>query len=364
MNFLPPTVAGDLVATRNSGIIPVVLGILALVLVSVVVVGLVINWVRKALHLTDPKAREKQRITTAGDLRTFAQTFALDKTELEVLTTLCRKNRLPHVNYYLLNAAKTNVLFQEAYEVFKRDKRLRPAFFSLFAKINQMRLLLTGLRTTAGLPLGVTISILDPKGPRWPTVLLEKDATSMTVTAPKTPAGEIVEFKELSRVTIMAEELNDAALTAVVRVLRYQNRAGRDELVLMQTQDIQTFIKQDYTYIQCRKPCTFTRCTEIQEEDKDGGESVSYVPKGEKLKGMLMNYTSTDCNMLCKEDVDNDTLLFVQVEFADGFTGDLVLHTVRKTSQGGAYLIHGKMIYMNDTIKTYMLARINGFEPV
>jgi hypothetical protein len=132
----------------------------------------------------------------------------------------------------------------------------------------------------------------------------------------------------------------------------------------MQTQDIQTFIKQDYTYIQCRKKCTFARCTETQEEHRDGSASVNYVPQEEKREGVLMNYTSKNCNLLCKANVENGTLLTMQVEFAPGFTGELVMYAIRQSPQGEAYLVHGRMVYMNDTIKTYMLARINGFEPV
>jgi hypothetical protein len=337
--------------------------IIALAFAGVIVLTLLFNLVWKKLHLDDTRERDKKRSTTGGDLKKAAETFGLDSAEQAILAELCHRFKPANVNHLFLNAPDTDALFKKAFPFFADGDARLTTFFSLLEKICRVRLMARGLRTTASLPVNQQVFVLDPKGPRWSTTLVERDKDTMTLTAPRNEAGEVVQYKELSRVTILVENLGDAALTAALRVLRYQTRQDREELVLAQTPDVQTFIKQDYLYVACKKKCTYARCREKVTEHPDGSVSTDFPPEEEFHEGVFLNYTAKTCNFLAKSDMDLNIFVTVQVDIEERVTGDhLVLQTVRKAKHADGWLVHGRLVYAQERLKNYMLARIYGYE--
>jgi hypothetical protein len=356
-----PSFGGSATAARASPLLYQALGVLALSVFIAIILVIGIKQITKALNISTPKERAKHRKTTLGDIKTAAESFSLDTAEVAVLTELCSKFKVTNVNYYFLDSEKTYALFKKVYQSYQGMEEKITTLFSLLEKVNRVRLMTSGIRTTSALPVGLTVFVLDPKGARWPTTLVERDNTTMTLTAPRDEDGALVELQELAKVTIMAEGINDAAVSAGMRVLRYQNRMNRDELVLVQTKDVQAFIKQDYTYATVRIKCTYNLCKETKKELEDGASSLSYEPESENHSAVLLNYSAKNCNFLTLDPVADGSYVTMHVNFAEGEAGDFVLLIQGVAKQSEAYIVHGKFIYMNDNIKNYMLARVNGF---
>jgi hypothetical protein len=356
-----PSFGGSATAARASPLLYQALGALALTVLIAIIVVVAIKQIAKALNLRTPEERAKHRKTTLGDIKTAAENFALDTAEVTLLTDVCQKFKVPNVNYFFWDSQKTYALFKDIYLRYRDQEETITTLFSLLEKVNRMRLNTSGVRTTSALPVGQRVFILDPKGARWPTTLVERDNVTMTLTAPRDEKGALVQLQELARVTIMAEDVNDAAVSAGMRVLRSQNRMNKDELVLVQTKDVQTFIKQDYTYTMARTKCTYALCTESKTELADGSVSVSYEPESENRPAVLLNYSAKNCNFLTQGAIADNSYVTMHVNFEAGAAGDFVLLSQGAAKQHGVYLVHGKFIYTNDKIKNYMLARVNGF---
>jgi hypothetical protein len=356
-----PSFGGSATAARASPLLYQMLGILALIFFVVIVLVVGIKQIAKALRIGTPLERAKRRKTTLGDIKTAAESFSLDTTEVALLTDLSHIFRVPNVNYYFSDSRKTYALFKKVYLRYRGQEEKLSALFSLLEKVNRVRLMTSGVRTTSALPEGQTVLILDPQGARWPATLVERDNVTMTLTAPRDENGSPIRLPELAKVTIMVEDINDAAVSAVMRVLRYQNRLNKDELVLVQTKDVQSFIKQDYTYAAVRIKCEYALCKETRIKLADGSVSTSYEPESESRPAVLLNYSAKNCNFLVTDTIADNSCVTMHVNFEAGVEGDFVLVSQGAAKQSGAYLIHGKFLYMNDITRNYMLARVNGF---
>jgi hypothetical protein len=351
---------GSALGARGDSLLYRILAVIVGILALVVIVLVAIKVLAKALHFPGPEERMRRRRTTGRDVSQAAGTYDLTRPEVALLRAMCRKYKVPNVNYFFRKPRQTYDLFQEAWADLVNSNEDHPQvglLFSMLEKVNKTRLVEQGIRSTKMLPQGLEVFYLDEKHRKRPMTIVRQDAEEMYLTLPIDEQGYPIQIPELTRVIVHVENVGEVSADALVRVLRYQTIGGREVMVVTQSTDVRVHIRQDFTRIPCNLPC---RASPLTEKKTEGG-AVVFEAAGNAQDGLLEDYTANTCRFIVPFPVAAGDALLLQLAFEKGRSAELVVKATRATADGGESRCKGSIIQMNDAALGHILPRANHF---
>ncbi|MDR1786671.1 MAG: hypothetical protein LBR23_09470 [Spirochaetaceae bacterium] len=349
---------------QNESQFPIIFGVCAGVVLIAFLLLQLAKKIKAGYHTPEYLERQKQRTTNRKDIRAVTEEYGFTQEEAQFLEVQCRDRRTPNIRYLLKDHAQTLALIKELFQASLSESNPegdQTLIFSIFKKINKIRLADAAMTTTATLPVGQKLLYVDSEGKKYTTSVIDNNEKGLTLSAPRDRSGMEVVPENLSKITLMMQEKNDIAVTIQVRVLLTQEKPGGAILLTTHGTHFESFLKHEYLYVHARLPCTLQPAAA---KPGDGGE-VTYVTESRTYKGLLLNYSGTSCNIVVKNPINLRQFLRMSVRIDGEHTEDFIVMAmdVAENKKDGIFVIHANFVKMSEGVKNYILSHIYSFTP-
>jgi hypothetical protein len=158
----------------------------------------------------------------------------------------------------------------------------------------------------------------------------------------------------------MIQGKNEIAFSTSVRVLRTQVREGVTMIAVAHSNQLESFLKHEYVYIQARVPCEMQHAESTPGSSKD---SVQYVAEGRTYDGIFLNYSGTSCNIIAKHSINIHQILSIKVKLNGQNIDEIIVMVmdVVAREENHTFLLHANFVKLTEKTKNYILSRVYSF---
>jgi uncharacterized protein YpmB len=352
---------------QNNSKLPVILGIAAVVVVLIVLIGEIVRRIQAAYIKASMSEEQKARPTGKKDIATAAREYSFTPEESRLLYEICQNYNVPNLHFFLQDYEQTTRLFKTAYQTFGGSdiQHAQALMLAIYGKICKSNAAYSIITTTMSLRAGQKMLYVDPDGKKYMTSVIDTNENEMIITTPKDKAGNDIMLQSLTKINLMIQGKNEVAFSCTVRVIRNQMTQDRPAVVVTHSNRFETFLKHEYVYVQAKTPCQ-VRAAVTNPDHRQGPDAVVYDAQGRTYNGIVLNYSGTSCNIVVKNSIRVHQLLMVETKL-DGHSTDrmvvMVMNIVEnnRQSENRMFLLHTNFVKLTERTKNHILSHVYSF---
>ncbi|GMO63943.1 MAG: hypothetical protein Ta2A_11420 [Treponemataceae bacterium] len=338
---------------NNANVVAFVFLIAVGLLVLALAVFFILRMINKQKNTPEYIERLKKRRTTDGDIKKVTDIYSFRAEEVAFIVKLCAKTVVPNIVHVLENTAIAYQFFKDTYHFLVFGglgdaEHYTTVLFSVMDKVSKQFQFTSAITSSFAIPVGQIVYYVDASGRKHESTLVGNNSNGIVLTVPLDGNGQELRPPELQTINLFFVGVGDLGYTTSVRVVRYQERANRHEMVVTHTSYFVSHLRHEYTYVSVKLPCT---CTVTE---ADGTERLQ--------KAMLVNYCGSNCNVVLPFDPGAGTHFEINMTLPEASPATIsVIAATVATLANGTYLVHANYVEMPQNIKNYIFAHTNGF---
>lgn len=351
-----------LLARQNSSNYIIIFAAL-LVILLLLVIYLIHKAVGKIHSSPQWLEAHKNLPTTKRNIENVAKEAGLTNDEKAYFAHICRKFKLPNVEYLIKDEEAINEVFKKQYkDLANREnaEEKKALVFSTRYKIERSRNNSLIITSTKSILAGQEFLYVDDRGSNWTFTLIENNPQGLFFSIPSTFANSTLKPQQLSKLNLTFVSKSGIAYLLTLRIIRYEmSKDGSPLLIASHTNTLKAMQRRNAKRMVCDRQCKFS-AVEVTSTQKGKTKEISYEPKQNKYEGKLQDISAMGCQINCTLPIQQGQYIYVEFSLDDKTINSaigLIVQTTQ-THDGTHYILHIKFIGIDIAVKNSIEALI------
>lgn len=343
-----------------------------IIFLIVIIIGLlfalaVVYSVLKQHSSAEWASKQKKKPTRLKNINAVANKYQLTKEDKYLLYSICRSQSAPNIEYLIHEQEKLIAIFRQYYSKHIKEKNseveLENRFFVLLYKLEQADTVFKMITSTRSIPNGTDLIFTDAKGRCFSLKLIKHDKNALYVLPNELFMNLSDKPMDLEKITLYFSLSGDIKCRMQVRVIRYENDAsGNNLLLLTHTNVITRLNRRNSKRKTINTNCIFSS-VKVNVKKNKNKEEIEYIPNEKQYKGIIKDISSGGCTLQTSLPIKSDQ--YIWLKFAvDRYHTSSIIGITRKGERymdSSNFLLHIRFVKISLATKNQIRAAIYDF---
>ena len=309
----------------------------------------------KNKSLSQKKTHENKCAVDKHDLKRVSGKLSLSDECFEFILHYCKLYQIKKVPLISDTEYCIDTVFKQIYAGISNDiKNLsiseieakKHTLFMIIMKIEAAKRSFTVLTSTVSLTEGMPISYITNSDNYIASKIIENNKFGLFLEAGYSRDGNLSKPKTLSPIQLYFELSGGIAYRIDTRLIRYQYRAGKTELVVMHSKDVHFSQKRKYRRKDVQLKIVFQALT-VGENEKTGKKVFTVNER--KYLGDIINISAGGCRLCVKKPIRAGQYMQISSILSTGKTisASAIIMNSKKNLYGSGYILNTRFVRMD-----------------
>jgi hypothetical protein len=352
---------GSLVLARQNKSAYLIIVIGAIFVSIFLFVWLLMKTLKKKQHSPEWIESQKKRTTKYSDIKKVTDKFKLSKKESEFLWNICRKNKVPNIQYLIHDNDTIDELFKKEYldmKVHKSPESLTTLLFRLRYHLEKASASNFIITSTTTLSEGTQLICVSSSGFQTSCILLNNSPDGMLLEIPRQLYDSPERPAELSKVLFTFIAKTGMHYAFVSRIIRYQigfnNKSG---ILISHTNDLKTQTQRLSKRVLFDREGLFSAVNVIE-----GEKSEKFTLHEKKYKCTISNISGDGCCILTSLPIKENQFICIEIPLHDKENTAIGKIVATRKTTDGVFALHIKFIQINPAFQNDLFSFVYNYD--
>lgn len=317
--------------------------------------------------IKEAKKKSNKQTFDSVAFQVMADRLTLTKDEKVFLEQLCKKSTVTDLPLIAETDYCITTIFKTLYQNLCKNKEKLSAtelenkkffFFMIIHKIEEVKKTFSLLTSTTAFSEDLPISYITDDKIHHTSKIVENNSTGLYLALDKI---HISSSPPLSKIILYLELRGGIAYQATTRIIRYQTREDRDEVVVAHTQSVKFFQRRKF-----RRKDVFLNCTfyaaKVNEDSKT--KKISYTPQGKEYRGIITDISASGCRLSTILPIREGQYMQIMVSLSPEETDTMTSVIVRskRVPNKNLCILNMRFVRMSKKTQNNIFARVYDYD--
>ena len=337
-------------------IFPIILIIIA------VGIWILFRYIKKIHATSEWIDAQKKRTTNKKDITMLAAKLSLTRNEAALLRNMCSEYHTLNIFYSYHDAVTVDSLFKAHYLKLIAQKGKDADLMNLFRlryKIECAEANTSVITSTSGIPEGSQIIFIDSNGMQIPCRVKKNTSEEITMNIPPELYASETHPSPLEKAKFLYVARTGMHYLFATRIIRYSiGIDGKEEMCIINTNDLHTQVKRQSKRAAMMIPCDFSAVN-----DELTSKGVIYKPSETKHQCTLQNISAEGCCIITRLPIKEHQNICVYLPLSGNLypSYGMIVKT-RKNSTDSSFYLHISFLQIEPHVQSLIYAMIYGYD--